>query len=197
MKILKGIPVAPGVAIARPFLLERSGNASPLRQNLSDAEVERDITTFRQAVEKTAEGIRKTRDRVEAKLGKGHGAILDAHLLILKDPLLVDETIATARSQKVNVAWAFYRTVRKFAELMGSLGDEYLRERTNDIEDVGSQVLIHLTGEERRELKSLKDRVIVLADDLSPSETADIPRDKVVGFATIAGSRTSHTAIIA
>ncbi len=197
MKVLKGIAVAPGVAIARPFLLEREGYFCPLRKTVSASELGREIRQFKEAIAKTADGVRKTRTRVQAKLGKGHGAILDAHLMILKDPLLVEATIEEAKKQRVNIAFVFYQTVQKFSRVMASLGDEYLRERTNDIEDVGWQVLKNLTGGERRTLKALKDKAIVLADDLSPTETADIPRDKVVGFATSAGSRTSHTAIVA
>lgn len=197
MRLLRGIAVAPGIAIARPFVLERKGHFSPLRQTVSTAELDREIRRFGEAVEQTAEGIRKTRDRVAAKVGPSHVAILDAHLLLLKDPLLIEATIEEARKEHVNIAYAFHRTVMKFSGLMSSLGDEYLRERTNDIEDVGSQVIANLTGSERRTLKALKEPVIVLADDLSPSETADIPRDRVVGFATLAGSRTSHTAIVA
>ena len=197
MKILKGIPVGPGVAIARPFLMERQGRFCPLRPVVSRQDLEREIKQFKDAVTKTADGMRRTKQRVQAKLGKGHGAILDAHLEILKDPLLVEATIEDARKQRVNIAYAFYQRVQSFSKIMASLGDEYLRERTNDIEDVGWQVLRNLTGGERRTLKAMKEPVIVLADDLSPSETADIPRDSVVGFATIAGSRTSHTAIVA
>jgi len=197
MQILKGIPVAAGVAIARPFLLEREGFACPLRRSLSEAEVDRDIKLFREAVEKTAEGIRRTKDKLIRRVGKGHGAILDAHLMILKDPLFVDAPIEQARRERVNISWAFYQTMQKFSQLVASVGDAYLRERTNDVEDVGWQVLKYLTGGEKRSLRNLKEPVIVIADDLTPSETSDIPRDKVVGFATMTGSRTSHTAIIA
>ncbi len=197
MRVLKGISVGPGVAIARPFLLEREGRYSPLRRSLSDAEVERDIKQFRVAVAKTARDIRRTRVHVEAKLGKGHGAILNAHLLILKDRMLTETTMAEARKHNINVAYAFYSAVQKFSGIMASLEDKYLSERTNDIEEVGWHVLRNLIGGERRSLRNLKREVIVLADDLTPAETAEIPRDTVAGFATIAGSRTSHTAIIA
>ena len=189
--------MAPGIAIARPFVMERKGHFSPLRQTVSELELEREIKAFHEAVEKTAEGVRRTRDRVAERLGANHVAILDAHLLLLKDPLLIEATVESARRERVNVAYAFSQTVRKFSEIMGSFGDPYLRERTNDIEDVGWQVLQHLSGGGRRTLKALKEPVIVLADDLTPAETADIPRDKVVGFATLTGSRTSHTAIVA
>jgi phosphotransferase system enzyme I (PtsI) len=197
MQILKGIPVASGIAIARPFLLEREGLFCPMRRSLSDAEVERDVTAFKEAIARTAAGIRRTKEKLERRVGKGHGAILDAHLMILKDPLFVGETIAQARREHVNVGWAFYQTMQKFAQLVASVGDAYLRERTNDVEDVGWQVLKNLTGSDKRTLHNLKEPVVVIADDLTPSETSDIPRDRVVGFATLTGSRTSHTAIIA
>jgi phosphotransferase system enzyme I (PtsI) len=197
MQVLKGIPVASGVAIARPFLLEREGVYCPLRRSLSDAEVERDIKLFKEAVARTADGIRRTKEKLVRRVGKGHGAILDAHLMILKDPMFVDATVEEVRREHVNAGWAFYQNMQKFATLVASVGDAYLRERTNDVEDVGWQVLKYLTGGEKRNLRSLREPVVVIADDLTPSETADIPREKVVGFATLSGSRTSHTAIIA
>ncbi len=90
MKILKGISVASGIAIARPFVLEAEGRAVPLRQTITDAELEREIKGFREALQKAGESIKLSRERLEATLGKGHGAVFDAHMLILKDPLLVD-----------------------------------------------------------------------------------------------------------
>ncbi len=197
MKILKGIPVAPGVAIAPAFLLEHEGRHCPLRQTVSPADHEREVKQFHAALAVTAAGIQRTRERVAAKLGKSSVAVLDAHLLILKDPMLVDATIEQAKAESCNISYAFYKTVEKFAAIVASFGDEYLRERTNDVADVGWQVLRNLTGGERRTLKTVREKVVVLAEDLTPAETADIPRETVVGFATIAGSRTSHTAIVA
>jgi len=197
MKILKGIPVATGIAIARPFVIESEGRAVPLRQTVTDAELEREIKSFHEALDKAEEGIRKSKERLETTLGKGHGAIFEAHLQILHDPLLVEATIEEARAQKVKVGYAFARNVQKLSSTIAGLRDPYLQERFKDIEDVGWQVLGHLSGREHRSLRNIKDRVIVLAEDLTPAETADMPKGRIMGFATIAGSRTSHTAIVA
>jgi len=197
MKILKGIPVASGIAIAKPFVLETEGRSVPLRQTVTEADLEKEIAAFHKAIEKAEENILKSRDKLEATLGKGHGAIFEAHLMILKDPLLVESTIEEARASMVKVGYAFARNVQKLSQTIAGLRDPYLQERFKDIEDVGWQVMTYLTGGERRSLKSIKEKVIVLAEDLSPAETADIPRGRILGFATIAGSRTSHTAIVA
>jgi phosphotransferase system enzyme I (PtsI) len=197
MKMLSGVSVAPGVAIARPFILEPEGAFCPLKQSLSEADAEKDVKRFEAAVKVTEENIAKSRDRVAARLGAGHGAIFDAHLLILKDPLLVKSAVEQARKEKVNVAWTFSKTIDKFSAMMTSIGDDYLKERSNDIRDVGAQVMRVFAGTENRSIKNLKEKVIIISEDLSPSETADIPKDKVVGFATAGGSRTSHTAIVA
>lgn len=197
MKVLKGIPVAPGVAIAEPFILEREGRYRPLKQTVTEAEHDREVRQFREAVARTAEAIKRTRSRVEGKLGKSYLAILDAHLMILKDPILVESTISEARKEKVNIAYTFHRTIEKYTGVMAALSDDYLKERSTDVEDVGWQVLKFLSGKEHATLRHLKESVVVLADDLTPTETADIPRERVAGFATMAGSRTSHTAIVA
>jgi phosphotransferase system enzyme I (PtsI) len=197
VKVLKGIPVAPGVAIAEPFILEREGRYRPLKQTVTEAEHDREVRQFREAVARTAEAIKRTRSRVEGKLGKSYLAILDAHLMILKDPILVESTISEARKEKVNIAYTFHRTIEKYTGVMAALSDDYLKERSTDVEDVGWQVLKFLSGKEHATLRHLKESVVVLADDLTPTETADIPRERVAGFATMAGSRTSHTAIVA
>jgi phosphotransferase system enzyme I (PtsI) len=197
MKILKGISVAPGVAIAEAFILEREGRYCPLMQTVSEAEHEREVRLFKEAVAKTAEGIARARAGVEGKLGKTYLAILDAHLMILKDPMLVESAIAEAKRHKINIAYTFCNTIQKYAGMMAAMSDDYLKERSSDVEGVGWQVLKYLSGEEHRTLRHLKKSAVVLADDLTPTETADIPREKVAGFATMAGSRTSHTAIVA
>jgi phosphotransferase system enzyme I (PtsI) len=197
MKILKGISVASGIAIAKPFVLESEGRSVPLRQTVTEADLEKEIKSFHEAIEKAEENILKSRDKLEATLGKGHGAIFEAHLMILKDPLLVESTIEEARASKVKVGYAFARNVQKLSQTIAGLRDPYLQERFKDIEDVGWQVMTYLTGRERRSLKNIKEKVIVLAEDLSPAETADMPKGRILGFATITGSRTSHTAIVA
>ena len=197
MRVLKGIPVSPGVSIARPFVLEREGRFCPLRRTLNDAELAREVKMLQEAVAKTEKGFQESRARLEERLGQGHGAIFDAYLLMLRDPLLADSAIEMAKAQHVNVAFAFFRTRQGLAKTVASLNDPYLRERMADVEGVGWHVLKNLAGDDRRMLKAVKEGVVILADDLSPSDTVDLPRDKVMGFATVAGSRTSHTAIVA
>ncbi len=197
MRVLKGIPVSPGVSIARPFVLEREGRFCPLRRTLNDAELAREIKMLQEAVAKTEKGFQESRARLEERLGQGHGAIFDAYLLMLRDPLLADSAIEMSKAQHVNVAYAFFRTMQSLSKTVASLNDPYLRERMADVEGVGWHVLKNLAGDDRRMLKAVKEGVVILADDLSPSDTVDLPRDKVMGFATVAGSRTSHTAIVA
>ncbi len=197
MRILEGIAVSPGLAIARPFVLEREGRFCPLKRSISDTELAREIRLFRDALVKTAGEFQRSRAKLEQNLGAGHGALFDAYMLMLKDPLLVEAPIAMAREQHVNIAYAFYQTLQQFSKAFAGLGDNYLRERIDDIQAVGWQVLKNLVGDDRRALRAVRDGVVLLADDLSPSDTVDLPRDKVAGFATVEGSPTSHTAIVA
>ncbi len=197
MQVLQGISVGPGVAIAKAFVLEREGHFCPIRRTLSETELEGEIRAFREAVSRTGQDFQRARERVDDKLGSGHGAIFDAYGLILRDPLLVEGTIEMARKNRVNLAYAFFRTFAEFAGAMESMDDEYLKERKVDIEGVGWQVLKNMAGDEKRSLKTVREPIVLLADDLSPADTADLPRVKIAGFVTVAGSRTSHTAIVA
>ncbi len=153
---------------------------------------------FEEAIRRSKEQLQRVKERIaERKEGKEHAYIIDAHIMILEDRMLIDDTIKTIKEEKVNAEWAFRTVLKRFVEIFNSIDDEYLRERVSDIEHVGERVLRNLTGTLHEGLHYLKENVVVVAHDLSPADTAQMVKEKVLGFATDMGSRTSHTAIIA
>ncbi len=126
-----------------------------------------------------------------------HLYIIDTHLLILDDQLLINDTIDLIRSELLNAEGALGRTLRRLRQVFDSISDEYLRERRSDIDSVGDRLMRNLLGEVRENLEELTGQAIVVAHDLSPADTMQLDRDKVIGFVTDVGGRTSHTAILA
>jgi len=137
------------------------------------------------------------RRQLAERIDEEHAHILDAHLLVLEDVQLIQETMQLVKNDKVNIEYAFSTTLESLAAQLAAMEDEYIRERANDIRDIGRRVLRALLGKERRSLAELEEEVVVIAYDLSPADTALMHRERVIGFATDVGSRTSHTAIMA
>lgn len=125
-----------------------------------------------------------------------HLYIIDTHLLILEDDALVEETIRTIE-KPLNASGALQQTIQKFQKIFDGIEDEYLRERRSDVDAVGDRIQYNLAGEVRQSLKDVDRKVIVVAHDLSPADTLQIDRDKIIAFVTDVGGRTSHTSILA
>lgn len=193
---LKGIPASPGVVVGKVFFLDREEFEIKRRRIRKDM-VSKNISCFQEALAKTEEEIKEIRAQVAKRLGEEEAYIFDAHLLILKDPYLIKEVTQRVKEELVNVEYIFSQVVGTFRETFASMEDSYLKGRAADIEDVGRRILKNLLGKERETLATLKEEVIVVAHDLSPSDTASMHREKVIGFATDTGTKTSHTAIMA
>src|ERR1035438_8789417 len=131
-------------------------------------------------------------------MGAQEGGIFEAHLLVLEDRTLLDEVVRVIQQQKVNAEHAFHTVAERYAAMLSVIEDEYLRERASDMRDVTMRVLNNLLGvDEDADLRHLKEPCIIISHDLSPSNTAQLDKRHVLGFATDVGSRTSHTAIMA
>jgi phosphoenolpyruvate-protein phosphotransferase (PTS system enzyme I) len=192
----KGIAASPGIAIGKAFVLDQEDIAIKKRE-ISEAEIEQDIERFREAIRKTEEELLDTKEKVSHKLGAKHARIFDAYLLILEDPVFVEETIQRIRKNALNVEYVFTQTLDKIVKVFNSIDDEYLKERSKDIQNLGKRVLKFLVGEEKESLAHLEDKVIVVASDLTPSDTVAMREENVLGFATDRGGKTSHTTIMA
>ena len=195
-QIFKGIAAAPGVALGKVFVhVENDLYIPHYRVDLED--VEGEVKRFELALLKTRHEISEIRHQVADRLGEEEAQIFDAHLLVLEDPALIDETISELKSSRENVESCFQRISQKYIEAFQRIDDEFIKERLNDIKDVSRRILYNLSGETLESLESLENERIVVSHDFTPSDAAAIPTTYLLGFVTEAGSRTSHVVIMA
>src|SRR5579859_7509003 len=195
-KVYRGIPVSSGVCRGKILVLGRH-HASIAKRAMAEAELACEVDRLEKALLRTRQEIIEVQRKISASMGAGEAGIFDAHLLVLEDRVLLDEVVRKIQEEKVNVEFAFHTVAEKYASALSAIEDEYLRERATDMRDVTSRVLNNLTGRESEDLRKLKEPSIIIAHDLSPSVTAQLDRKTVLGFATDAGGKTSHTAIMA
>ncbi len=192
----KGTPVSPGIAFG-PLLLLYADEHIVRKRRIRPEDVPGEITRFEAALLKTRQQIQGIRTQLATAVGEADASIFDAHLLLLEDTSLIESVKEHLQSRLVNVDFAYEQVVRSFTRKMRELDDDYFRERAADFLDVSRRVLRNLQGKVEQELRSLDAPSIVLAHDLAPSDTAGFDRKMVLGIATEAGSRTSHSAIMA
>src|SRR3989337_690603 len=192
----KGIAASPGIAIGRVYILDR---AKPciLRHAIADSHIENEIQRFNQALEKSKTQLMEIREKAKKDIGSNHLYMLDAHIMMLKDDTLVENTINFIRGQKVNAEWALKESLEGFLKKFENISDEYISGRKKDIEQVVYRILRNMIGHHLESLADLEEPVIIVAHDLTPSDTIQMKREKVLGFATDAGGKTSHTGIMA
>jgi phosphotransferase system enzyme I (PtsI) len=196
MRVLRGLGVSEGVAIGRAVCIETRA-VEVYRFPIVESEVEREVERLREAVRRTDEEIRRTRRTVEEDFTEDLAAIFDAHVLMLADSSFVDRIVDRIRSEHVNAEWVVHRTTEELAARFAQLPDPHLRERADDLQDVGRYLLRVLQGISHHELSELGEDLVIVADDLTPSDAVRLGRERVVGFAIETGGRTSHTTIIA
>ncbi len=196
MEIKRGIAVSPGVAIGPALVLDSEWFRIPQRL-VSPSQTESECQRLRQALEQAAAETRANQQAVAVKLGPQYGAIFAAHVLMLTDPTLTQEIEALVRSDHFAVEYAVSRVMRRYAKALESIEGGYLADRVADLFDIEKRILRHLLGQRREQLRDLREPVVVLAHDLTPSETASLDPQRVFAFATEAGGRASHTAIVA
>ena len=195
MQIKRGIPVSPGVAIGPAMVLGTENFRIPQRFVTASA-VEFELTRFRTVLEAVCDEISHNVNLVRDQLGEQHAAIFSAHLMLAQDPKLIEQIEKRIRD-KQSPEFAVSQILGQYAKRLQNLGGLYLAERSTDIFDLEKKILRHLLGERREELAHLTEPVLVLANNLSPSETTRLDRKFVLGFATEVGGHTSHTAILA
>src|SRR5438034_3650039 len=196
-KILRGIPVSGGVCRGKIVVLSKAREAMP-RYEVAEKERAQEIQRLEQALTKTRQQILEVQRKVSVAMGAKDASIFDAHLLVLEDPTLIDEVTRVIQEQKINAECAFHEVAEKYGATLSSMDDEYLRERAADMRDVAARVLDNLLGRtEEADLRKLKEPCVIISYDLASSTTALLDRKLVLGFATDAGSKTSHTAIMA
>jgi len=193
---IKGIGVSGGVGIGKVLILRKDEFSVPKRK-ISHDEISREIYRLEEALMATRKEISDLQKKISEEIGFDHGRIFEAHYLVLEDRVLIEDVIKQIKIKKVNVEHAFSESIKKYVDTLLKLNDEYLRERVVDIEDISRRVLRAMLKKKTLSLSDLKEKVVIVAHDLGPSQTASLPKDKVLGFVTEVGGRTSHTAIIA
>ncbi|MGZ5492216.1 MAG: phosphoenolpyruvate--protein phosphotransferase [Thermoanaerobaculia bacterium] len=196
IRTYKGVGVSPGIAIGRAIIIEKR-IASVYRVPIRDSDVPGEVTRFMESLEKTRQELLELKQKVSRSMGDEFASIFEAHAMMVSDPSFGDKVIQKIESEQVNAEWALSEVQEEFEARFASFDDHYLRERTADVKDVAERVLKHLQGVAHHDLSEIAHDVIIIADDLTPSDTIHFNRRPVVGFATEAGGRTSHTSIIA
>ncbi len=192
----QGIPVSPG--IARGVVVVRSdGFLEPVSYRVRAERVPSELDRFEAALVQTRGEIHELQREILQSGRKSEASIFDAHLLILEDRSVLDEVSASLEKERWNIETVFFRVMRRFMDSLRSIDDPYLRERVIDIEDVAKRVLRKLARGGDAMEKTVGHAHILLALDLTPSDTAEMDAELVLGFATEMGSVTSHTAIVA
>src|SRR5476651_1301715 len=192
----KGTPVSPGIAWG-PVVFLYADEQLVRKRRIRPEDVPGELTRFEAALLKTRQQITAIRNQMAASIGETDASIFDAHILSLEDSSLIESVKEQVNSRLVNVDFAYEQVVRSYTRKMRELDDDYFRERAADFLDVSRRVLRNLQGKADTELHNLDTASIVLAHDLSPSDTAGLDRKLVLGIAIEAGSRTSHSAIMA
>ncbi|ABA89170.1 phosphoenolpyruvate--protein phosphotransferase [Syntrophotalea carbinolica DSM 2380] len=193
---LVGIGASPGIAIGSAYVVDRR-RMSAVERTLEPHELEEEVRLFHAALQHSREQLEDVKKRVADPHIAEHLHIIDTHLLILKDPMLVDETVATIRREKINAEGALMRTLKGFRAVFDVIDDEYLRERRSDVDSVGDRILRNLVGVSQQSLADIERKSVVVAHDLSPADTMQMDKSRIIGFITDLGGRTSHTTILA
>ncbi|MCX5783286.1 MAG: phosphoenolpyruvate--protein phosphotransferase [Elusimicrobia bacterium] len=179
MIIIKGIPASPGVAIGKVYLFEEDEIAVE-KINIPEHKIRAEVKRFKEAVKKTGEDLGAAEAKVLHMLGRQHARLIDAHRLMLTDPLITEEVPGLIIKEKIN-----------------KLDDEFFKERRHDLFDVGKRLLRNLVKQEKKLLSDIKGPTILVAHNLYPSDTLHLKEVRVLGFCTDIGGKTSHTALLA
>jgi len=196
MQKIQGIAVSPGVAIGEAFVMDTEGFRIPRRFVARDA-VEDEVDRLDRAIDASGQEIARNRDTVNLQLGQKYGAIFEAHLQMLRDPRLRAEIEEMIRQRHYSPEYAVSRALRRYAKVFQSLDGSPFAERAFDIFDIEKRLLRNLLGRRREEMSRLTSPVLIMAHNLTPSETANLDRRFVRGFITEVGGAGSHTAIVA
>src|SRR5512132_289226 len=191
----QGAGVSSGVARGKIHVV-RDDRDDVARYRISPSQVTDEIGRFEAALIQTRMQILEMQQRIAESIGAKDAAIFDAHLLVVEDRTLIDEVLRKLEADLCNVEWVFQEVATRYAETLNKIDDPYLRERALDIQDVTKRVIRNLQGKAPKAFLSLSQPHILVSHNFTPSDTASMSRDNVLGIATDVGSRTSHAAIL-
>lgn len=190
----KGIAASKGYAIGQVVIKEES-EVNVVETKITDLEAEK--ARLKKAIEASREQLSKIKEKAEIELGPEKAAVFDSHMMLLDDPEFTGAVEMNIESSMVNAEKALNDVIEMYMGIFGAMEDEYMKERAADVKDVGNRILANLAGKAGSGLENLQENTIVVAHDLTPSDTAQLDKSKVIGFLTNIGGRTSHSAIMA
>ena len=193
--VLKGISASPGICIGKAYLVDREGVDVVDRYAISEKNVKHEVKRFKSAVQNAKQDLRAIIENSPAELQKAN--ILETHVVLLNDKLLYGRTIEAIEKERVNAEWALKTVVNQIKAVFQEMPDPYLKERVSDIIHVSNLVMHNLMGAEAQSIGTIGKRVILVARDLSAADTSQINLERIKGFITDLGGKTSHTGIIA
>jgi len=195
-KSIQGVGASPGIIIGKAYLIERSKVRLPQKRIHPD-QVEEEVKRFLKAIQDSRNQLIEIKEKILDPEVRRHSFILDVHLMILDDQMLIQDTVDGIRKKKVNAEWALDLTLEKLDTAFKAIDDEYLRERRSDLHYVSARIFRTLLGKKHDDITKIKGKVIVVAHDLSPADTLQMNLKYVAGFITDIGGKVSHTAILA
>ena len=194
-KFIQGIGASPGIIIGKAYLVERFKVRLPQRR-IDPEQADEEVKRFLNAIEESKNQLAEIKEKILDPQVRKHSFILDVHLMILNDEMLLQDTVDTIRKKKVNAEWALDLTLEKLDAAFRAIEDEYLRERRSDLHYVAARIFRNLLGKKHDDIAKIKGKVIVVAHDLSPADTLQMNLNHVAGFVTDIGGKVSHTAIL-
>jgi phosphotransferase system enzyme I (PtsI) len=193
---LHGIGGSPGICIGKAYLVGKEGVDVVEKYFVSEENLKKETKRFRKAVKKAKDELFSIIEQTPKKL-RPHDSILEAQMVLFKDKMLYGKTIKTIEKEMVNAEWALKKVVSNVKSMFDEMTDTYLQGRVADIIHVSDSIMQNLVGAEKEDIAAIGKRVILVAVDLSPAETSQIKLEKIMGFVTDRGGKTSHTGIIA
>ncbi|MFB3925968.1 MAG: phosphoenolpyruvate--protein phosphotransferase [Syntrophales bacterium] len=195
--VLKGIGVSPGIISGKAYVLNYMDVQVPYYHLTNATQILEEAKRFRRAVRDSKAQLMEVRKALSEEEGLEPVFIIDVHIMMLRDKMLIHNTISNIREKSVNAEWALRMTIDKYRQAFSRIEDSYLKERISDVEYVGQRIMSNLMGKTREPISQLKENVVIISRDLSPADTVQMKMEKVLGFATDIGGKTSHTAIVA
>ena len=194
--ILNGIDASPGICIGKAYIVDIEGVDVVKKYFISEEDEEKEIKRFKSAVKKARDQLRAIINNAPEEL-RDHAYILETHKVLLKDKMLYGKTIEIIKNEKINAEWALKKVVSEVKSMFKKMSDSYLKERATDITYASDRIMRNLVGAETEKIADIDKRVILVANDLSPAEASQIHLERIKGFVTNRGGKTSHTSIIA
>jgi len=192
----KGIPASPGIVIGQAYVINKK-SAEITKRTVAPALVEAEIQRLRKAVEKTKIDIMSIKEKVIYDIGNSEADIFNAYLMLLEDRMFAGKSETIIKTESVNAEYALMQVLKEYAEFFNKISDSYLKERGRDISGLVEKIIKNLAELKTKDSDAPADKYIVVAHDLTPADTAEMDKGKVMGFVTEIGGATSHTAIVA